>query len=375
MLVDMDCFFAQTEGTRDPSLKDKPVVVCVYSGRTEDSGAVSTANYAARKYGVKSGMPISLAKRKLEGMEAMFLPVDHVFYDEISGKVMNLLRRYADSFEQVSVDEAFLDVTKRTAGSYDNARELAQKMKDELKAQLRLTGSIGVGPNKVVAKIAADAHKPDGLTIVRTEQVEAFLFPLPVGRLIGVGAKTRDRMSALGISTIGELARYDLQKLIAAFGKTLGIYYHNASIGLDDQPVQDKDEAESVSRISTLKQNTRDLVLILGRTDQLCDEIHAEILQQKLAFKTVGIIAVMVDMSIHSRSKTLESPTDEKELLKITVRELLKKLLNETEIEVRRVGVKVSAFVRGKDKQKQLTSFFSSSEKEYRDLKKKGEAP
>lgn len=364
MLVDMDYFFAQAEETRNPSLKDKPVVVCVYSGRTEDSGAVSTANYVAREYGVKSGMPIFLAKRKLEGVEAVFLPVDHVFYDDVSGKVMNLLRSYADSFEQVGVDEAFLDVTKRTVGSYDSTRELAQKMKDELKAQLKLTCSIGIGPNKVIAKIAADAQKPDGMTVVRPEQVEVFLFPLPVERLIGVGAKTKNRMNALGINIIGELAKYDVQKLVSVFGKALGTYFHNASMGLDDQPVEEKSEVESVSRISTLKQNTRDLDLIFGRADQLCDEIHAEISQQKLAFKTVGIIAVMMDLSIHSRSKTLESPIDERESLKMAVKELFEKLLAETELEVRRVGVKVSGFVRGKNKQRQLTHFFSSSENE-----------
>jgi DNA polymerase IV (DinB-like DNA polymerase) len=357
MLVDLDYFFAQAEETRNPSIKYKPVVVCVYSGRSEDSGAVSTSNYIARQYGVKSGMPIFQAKKKLENTDAVFLPVDHAFYDEISDKVMDILRSYADSFEQAGVDEAYLDLSQKTNGSFENARELAQKIKDEMKARLMLTCSIGVGPNRLVAKIAADTQKPDGLTIIKPEQVETFLSPLPINRLIGVGTKTKEKMQTLRINTIGELARYDVQKLIAVFGKTLGTYFHNAASGINDTPVKERGEAESISRISTLKQDTRDLSLTLEKTNQLCNEIHEAVLQQKTTFKAVGIGAVMTDLSIYTRSKTLENATNDKEILKRAVKELLEKLLSETQLEVRRVGVRVSGFVRGQERQKQLTSF------------------
>ena len=265
MLVDLDYFFAQCEELRNPSLKDRPIVVCVYSGRTEDSGAVSTANYIAREYGVKSGIPIYLAKKRLENMNTVFLPVDYVFYEEISDEVMENLRSFADRFEQVGIDEAYLDVTQRTNGDFEEGRKLADNVKNEVLRQQKLTYSIGVGPNKLVAKTAADTKKPSGRTVVTPEQVTVFLAPLPVSRLIGVGVKTKERMQALGINTLFDLSNYDMQKLLAAFGKTLATYFHNASLGIDDNPVQERGKATSISRISTLKQDSRDLNFLLEK--------------------------------------------------------------------------------------------------------------
>lgn len=357
MLVDLDYFFAQCEELRNPSIKNKPVVVCVYSGRSQDSGAVSTANYIARKYGVKSGMPIFQAKKKLESVEAVFLPVDHVFYDQISEKVMNILRSHSDHFEQVGVDEAYLDVTHKASGNFAKASDLAQRVKDDLKAQLDLSCSVGIGPNKLVAKIAADTQKPDGLTVIPPEQVIAFLSPLPVGRLIGVGTKTKERMQTIGINIISDLAAYDAQKLMAIFGKTLGAYFHNAALGIDNEPVQLKGEAESISKIVTLKQDTRDLNRILEKTDQLCSEIHDTAQQQNTAYKTAGIILITTDLAVYSRSKTLENSTRDIIILKKVVKELFEKLLNETPLEARRVGVKISNFCTEETSQKQLSSF------------------
>ena len=185
MLADFDYFFAQCEELRNPQIKDKPIVVGVYSGRTEESGAVSTSNYIARKYGVKSGMPLFLAKRKLEGTEAVFFKVDHEYYDQISDRIMQIFRTYATSIEQVSVDEAYLDVTEQVEGSFEKARDYAQKIKTDVKAQVGISFSIGVGPNKLVAKIACDSQKPDGLTIIKPKETRLFLAPLEVDRLFG----------------------------------------------------------------------------------------------------------------------------------------------------------------------------------------------
>ena len=361
MLVDLDYFFAQCEERRNPSLRDKPVVVCVYSGRSEDSGAVSTANYIARKYGVTSGLPIYLAKKKLQERDAVFLPVDHEFYDEVSEEIMRILRRHADFFEQVGIDEAYLDVSQKVKGSFEEAKELANKIKEEVKTQQKLTCSIGIGPNKLVAKIAADTQKPNGLTIVKPGQVESFLSPLPVSRLVGVGRKTRQKMESLGIGTIGELAKYDVRRLIEVFGKKLGIYFHSAAIGVDDEPVQERGEVESISRISTLKEDTIDLKVILEKTNQLCDEVHTKLKQRGLSFKSVGIIVVMTDMTIRSRSKTLENPTNELRILKEAVQNLFEKFFNETELEARRVGIKVSNFAKEQEQQKTITNFLGLS--------------
>jgi DNA polymerase IV (DinB-like DNA polymerase) len=360
MLVDFDYFFAQCEELRNPSLKDKPVVVGVYSGRTEDSGAVSTANYVARKFGVKSGIALFLAKRRLEGTEAFFLPVDYEFYEQISDKIMNTLRGYADAFEQVGIDEAYLDVTAKTQGSFEAASVLAKKMKNEVKNQLGITFSVGVGPNKLVAKIAADNQKPDGLTLVKPEEAEGFLSPLPVNRLVGVGRKTTAKMEELGIKTIEDLAVYNVQRLVDFFGKNLGVYFHNAANGVDNEPVQETGEAESISRISTLKENTRDLNVLQEKCNQLIEDIHKELVQRNISFKQVGIIAIMTDLNVRSRSKTLETPTSDIEVLRQTVRELFEKFLSESEHEIRRVGVKVSQFSKKEREQKKLTSFFGT---------------
>ncbi|MFX0163459.1 MAG: DNA polymerase IV [Candidatus Hodarchaeota archaeon] len=357
MLVDLDYFFAQCEEIRNPSIKDKPVVVCVYSGRSEDSGAVSTANYIAREYGVKSGIPIYSAKKKLEDKDAVFLPVDHKFYSEISNKIMTILKSYADHFQQAGIDEAYLDVSQKVKGNFEEAKKLAQKIKKEIKTQQKLTCSIGIGPNKLIAKIAADVQKPDGLTIVKPEEVKTFLSPLPVKRLLGVGRKTVKKMENLGIETIGDLAKYDGQKLIKLFGKSSGSYFHNAAMGIDESPVQERGEAESISRIHTLKEDTRDLNVILEKADQLCEEVYERLVKQGLSFKTIGIIMITTDLNMRTRSKTLKNSTNDLETLKKTVKELFEKIINETTLEARRVGVKVSNFAKEKKRQKQITDF------------------
>ena len=361
MLVDLDYFYAQCEERRNPSIKGKPVVVCVYSGRTEDSGAVSTANYVARKYGVKSGIPISLAKQKLKDVDAVFLPVDKEFYREVSDKIMEILRSHGDSFEQVGIDEAYLDVTQRTKGNHQEAEKLAETIKDDVLTRQQLTCSIGVGPNKLVAKIAADIQKPDGLTLVRPEEVESFLSPLPVRRLVGVGKKTEKKLETLGVRTVGQLARLDVQRLIEVFGRKLGTYFHNASLGIDDEPVQERSEPESVSRISTLKEDTRDLAVILDEAYRLCDEVHSRLFQQGLVYRSVSIYVVAGDLSVHSRSKTFENPTSDPETFRKTVKELYEKFLSESDVEARRVGVKVSNLTKKEELQKQITNFFGSS--------------
>ncbi len=361
MLADFDYFFAQCEELRNPTIKDKPVVVGVYSGRTEDSGAVSTSNYVARKYGVKSGMPLFLAKRKLEGTDAVFFHVDHEYYEQISNRIMEIFRGYATNLEQVSVDEAYLDVTEQVEGSFEKAGEYAQKIKADVKRQVGISFTIGVGPNKLIAKIACDSQKPDGLTIIKPEEAEAFLAPLPVDRLLGVGKKTTTRMEQMGIKTISDLAKYDCQRLIEVFGKALGIYFHNAANAVDNEPVQEQGEAESISRIGTLKQDTRDLAFILQKTNELTEDIAQEVAEKGLSFKTVSIYMVLTDLSSKTRSITLEQLAKDKETILRNTRSLFEKFLGESTLEVRRVGVKVSGFSREEPRQKKLTSFFQTA--------------
>ncbi|KPV65264.1 MAG: DNA polymerase IV [Candidatus Bathyarchaeota archaeon BA1] len=358
MHVDLDYFFAQCEERENPILAGRPVVVCVYSGRGGDSGAVSTANYVARQYGVKSGIPIMRAKRILKDEEAVFLPVRHEFYEAVSRKTMDMLRRYASRFEQVGIDEVFLDVSDQVGGDFERARELAKEIKRSVLAEEKLTCSIGVGPNKLVAKMASGFQKPDGLTVVKPGEVEHFLSDMPIGKLYGVGRKTEKVMRKLGIKTIGELSRHDVRKLVEVFGKTLGNYFHHASLGVDESPVQERGRAQSISRIVTLKQNTRDLNIILEEVYPLCDDVHSRAVEQGLSFRSISTIAVMRDLSIRTRSKTLESPTSELDVIRRTAKELFEQLLDEEqELEVRRAGVKVSSLAQFQKRQTYLTDF------------------
>ncbi len=359
MLVDLDYFFAQAEELRNPTLCGKPVIIGVYSGRTDESGAVSTANYEARKFGVKSGMPLFLARRKLVGIDAVFLPVDHDYYEQVSSKLMMIFRSYADVLEQVSIDEAYLDVTLRVHGSFERAKSLAEQMKADVKHQVGVTFSVGVGPNKLVAKVACDSQKPDGLTVVYPDEVEAFLNPLPVDRLMGVGIKTCLKMNELGITTIRDLAKFDVQQLMTIFGKTLGVYFHNAANGIDDEPVLEAGEAESISRIATLKQDSTDLQFILEKTNTLATEVHDEVMKKGLNFRQIGIIMILTDLTTRSRMQTLEQPTKNLEVLKKSVQNLLSKYLETADKPIRRIGVKVSQLTKEESQQKPLETFFT----------------
>ncbi len=360
MLVDLDYFFAQAEEVRNPSIRDKPVVVCVYSGRTADSGAVSTANYLARKYGVKSGMPIFMAKSKLESVDSIFLPVDHEYYDAVSDRIMVLLRRYTDVFEQVGIDEAYLDVSHRVDEDFAKGELLAQQIKREITRTEHLTCSVGIGPNKLVAKIAADIRKPDGLTVVKPEQMREFLAPLPIGSLLGVGKKTEKRMLSLGIRTVGDLSRFDVQTLSSVFGKNGAAYFHNASMGIDEEPVKEAGETESISRIATLKENTRDLQVVVDKAYALCADVHSDVLKRGLVFRSVTVLAVMADMSVRNKSLSLGGGTSDIGVFKSTVKDLLSKLLKESDQPIRRVGVKIAQLSKTEVAQERLTKFLET---------------
>ncbi len=356
MLLDLDYFYAQCEERRNPALRGKAVVVGVYSGRTAESGAVATANYLARASGVKSGMPLSLARAKLRGRDAVFLPMDRDYYRSVSDSAMRILRDHADTLEQVSIDEAYLDVSLSSGGSFEAAEAMAREIKYRIRAQERLTCSIGIGPNKLIAKIAADRAKPDGLTVVRPEEVTTFLSPLPVGSIPGVGAKTEERMNVMGITTIADLAAYDPQLLIRGFGRKLGAYFHSAALGEYGEPVAGRGEPDSISRIATLKENTRDPQALKGMVERLCREVHGRAVSGGYAFRSIGLIVILEDLAIHSRSRTLESPTADLQVLIRTAGDLVDKFLSESDQRVRRLGVRVSGLDRQKA-QTQLSSF------------------
>ncbi len=356
--VDFDYFFAQCEELRKPELKTKPVVVCVFSDRGGDSGAVATANYQARRYGVKSGMPIKFAKRRLEEVpDAVFLPTDFEYYSGISESTMKIIREYADVFEYVGRDEAYLDVTKRSEGDFAKAFHLAQQLKNAIRSSVKLSSTIGVSSNKLVSKIASDFKKPDGLTVVEPEKIEAFLDPLPIKSIPGVGKKSEERFHEMGLQTISELKKLDVFTLNGLFGRKIGTYIYNAARGVDEYPVSPRGDPIQYSRIITLKQDTKDFEFLSKDLEQLCTEIHDAIVKDNLVFRSVGIQFVQEDLSNKTKSKTLKNPTSSREELKKTALQLLRELLEDQRLLVRRLGVKVSEFTEVSG-QVDITNFF-----------------
>lgn len=337
MHIDFDSFYASVEENRNPQIKGKPIVICMFSGRTHDSGAVATANYLARESGVKAGMPISQAKTMAK--DAVFLPADLEYYRSVSDEIMDALRAYADKFEQRSIDEAYMDISNKV---YEEAEILAARIKKEIKDNFGITCSIGIAPNKLIAKMSSRYKKPDGLTIVKPEDVKGFISPMAVDKIHGVGNVTVAVLSDMDVETIEELSRIELQTLIERFGETKGEFLYNAARGIDESPVEEL-ERRQYSRIGTLKENTRDTNAIMELENNLIDALHEKLIKNKIWFKTVSIIAITADLQLHTRSKTLLAETNRIDAIKENCIELMKEFLKENSSMLRRCGVRVSS--------------------------------
>ncbi len=337
--IDMDYFFAQCEERKRPELKGKPVVICVYSGRSDDSGAVSTSNYEARKLGVKAGIPIFRAKKFAP--DAVFLPVNMELYRSVSDEVMEILKAHCSTLEQESVDEAFCEVTGKVS-DFDEAKSLAAEIKDEIKQKVGLTCSVGVASNKLIAKIASDFQKPDGLTVVKPDEVTEFLSTLKITDLIGVGKKTGDMLNELGVNTIDELSKLSAEDLIREFGQAKGMWLKQASQGIDDSPVEVREGTEQIGRITTLKENTADLNIIFDVIDELSEDVYRKLEARKQSFKSVTFVAISTDLKTRTKTHMLEAPAKGLDAIKENARRLAKLFLNENPVTLRRVGVRVA---------------------------------
>jgi DNA polymerase IV (DinB-like DNA polymerase) len=346
--MDMDHFFTAVEERERPEYKGKPVVVGADPKEGKGRGVVSTSNYEARKAGVRSGMPISRAWKLCP--EAIYLPPNFPLYIKVSKEIMEIARKYADKFEQWGIDEAFLDVSARVK-DYAEAEALAKQIKREIKEKEHLTCSIGIGPNKLIAKIASDYQKPDGLTIVKEDEAKAFLAPLPARKLLWVGRKTEAKLKKMGINTIGDLARYDPTVLTEAFG-VMGTQMHLMARGIDQSEVEARTEVKSISHETTFEEDTDDAEAVLKALDTLAAEVYKEVIDQKLFFKTVTVKVRYENFETHTRSKTLAFITNRLQDLQKTARELLKAYLKHNR-KIRLIGVRVSSFVKG-EKQKTL---------------------
>jgi DNA polymerase IV (archaeal DinB-like DNA polymerase) len=360
--IDLDYFYAQVEEVLDPSLKAKPVLVCVFSGRTEDSGVVATANYRARELGIKSGIPIATAKRKLQGIEAGIIKMQHEKYEAVSERVMELVEGNVDVLEQTGIDEWFFDITGESGGNFERAKVIGARIKNEVLRSEGLTCSVGLGQSKVVAKIASDFRKPDGLTVVPPESTISFLNPLPVVSLYGVGPKAAKVFEVMGVGTIGDLSRASAQDMEEKFGRRLGAYFLAASTGSDTESVTPRQAPTQLSRIVTLKQNTSDPEVAFEQLAGAVQDLHRRLGSRASSFRTISAMAILSDLTVKTKSKTFETPIKDLATMSETTKRLLAELSGTAGKEFRRVGIRVSDLA-SSENQSSLSQFFGQESK------------
>jgi len=290
-------------------------------------GVVATANYKAREYGIHSALPISTAwrlseKAKHEGKpEVVFLPGNHQLYSEISDKIMQIIRKYSEITEQASIDESYIDLSQY--GTFEKAEKICLEIKKAIKNQEKITASIGLGPNKLVAKIASDMQKPDGLTIIFPEKVEIFLEGLPIRKIPGIGPKTEQYFNKLKIYKVQDLKKYSQKDLEKKLGKWGGELYKKIR-GINDAPVQEEYEIKSIGEQETFFQDTLDFGLVADRVYKLCENIIQRLEKSDYQkFRTVCLTIRFADFDTKTRSHTLEKATGEVRVLKGEITKLL----------------------------------------------------
>lgn len=305
--LDMDAFYASIEILDNPALRGLPVVV----GGNSNRGVVCAASYEARKFGVHAALPILTARRLCP--QGVFLPVRMARYQEISRRIMEIFQGFTPLVEPLSLDEAFLDVTA-SRSLMGPAEDIAVQIRAQVKEAVGLTVSAGVGSSKLVAKIASDLNKPDGLTIVPSGEEEAFLAPLPIGRLWGVGRTTREALALIGVKTIGDLSRLPPTILTAKFGKA-GIMLHDSARGIDCRPVDPSQEAKSIGNEETFAEDLRDKRRIEQELLALCLKVGKRARSHGLVGRTITIKVKYRDFVQVTRSLTLPEPVaDDKSL-------------------------------------------------------------
>ncbi len=335
--LDMDSFYASVEVRENPGLQGKPVVVGADPKQGAGRGVVMTASYEARRFGIRSAMPITRAWHLCP--DAIFLPPRMQLYARVSGEIMASLRLLEFPLEQVSIDEAFLDI--RPVGSFASAEKLAAQIKAAIARENGLTCSIGIGPSKVVAKIASDYKKPDGLTVVAPPEVPGFLAPMPVRKIPGIGKKAEEELQKLGISTIGELAGTEVQILLARFGRS-AVGMHNIALGIDDSEVVERNGPRSVSRETTFEEDTIDPEILSATMEELVQDVFRNLIDEGLRFKTVTVKVRYQGFVTRTKAKSFPHYSDDIPTIRKAANLLLRDLISDKKI--RLLGLRLSGF-------------------------------
>ncbi|PKL69757.1 MAG: DNA polymerase IV [Methanomicrobiales archaeon HGW-Methanomicrobiales-1] len=335
--LDMDSFYASVEMQENPLLKGKPVVIGADPQHGTGRGVVSTCSYEARAFGVRSAMPISQAYVLCP--QAIYLPPHFPRYAKASEAVMAILRSHNFPFQQVSIDEAFLDISPLR--SFSTAADCAVRIKNEILVQLGLTCSIGIAPTKVVAKIASDVNKPDGLTLVKPETLYSFLAPMPVRKIPGVGSKSEAALFELGIRTIKDLVEYDTQELISRFGHS-ALSLQAITSSTDDDRVEERDGVKSVSRETTFSEDTSDEQVIVATIDALSQDVSRSLIDESLRCRTVTIKVRYTGFVTRTKARTLPHYTNDPKTIRLAAQLLLREMFDGRKI--RLLGIRLSSF-------------------------------
>jgi len=340
--VDMDAFYAAVEERENPALRGKPVVVGSEPKEGRGRGVVATSNYAARRYGIGSAMPISEAWRRCP--KAVYLRPRMRLYADVSRQIRAIFERFTDLVEPISIDEAFLDVTA-SERLYGDGPAIAGLIKDAIRKEERLTASIGCAESKFIAKIASDLDKPDGLVVVRPGEEAEFLAPLPIGRLWGAGPKALERFRRLGCATIGDAASLDRDVLVRTFGDSMGDRFHRLSRGVDDRPVVPDHIRKSLGKETTFGEDVADRRVVERTLLDLTEQVAALLRRKGLAGATVTVKLRWEGFETVTRQRTLESPVNTVEKIWPVARELLQNA-DRPRRRVRLVGVTLSTLDR-----------------------------
>jgi len=335
MHIDLDAFFVSVEQAERPELRGKPVVV---GGRPDQRGVAAAASYEARAFGLHSGMPLVTASRLCP--QAIFIEGNFPKYRHASEKFMKILADFSPFMEPMGLDEAYLDVTGFES-LYGSIRQMALAIKKRVKDEIGLTASVGTASGKVVAKVASELSKPDGLIEVPAGGERAFFAPLPIGKLPGIGKKTERLLRGLGIATIGELARMPLSTLKSHFGASGEVLQRFAS-GVDERKVEPPGEAKSISRETTFAQDTRNRPQLEATLRYLSERVGSELREQNKQARCVTLKLRYADFTTITRSLTLSQPFDADQTIFETGLGLLKKALSQDKRAVRLIGIGVS---------------------------------
>ena len=388
--LDMDAFFAQVEERENPQFKGKPVVVCTSTplsvhpsrdvvlipeewdsnknanhpervkrveGWSADPkggrgrGVVSTANYEARKFGIHSALPISQAYRLCPG--AIFLPPNFELYSIVSDNIMKIIQSFSEQVEQTSLDEAYIDITEKLRSTFsaiankrdqskvwEKARGIAEDMRRTIWEQEKLTCSCGVGPNKMIAKIACGVAKPNGVKVVRSKEAAAFVEPLDVEKIPGIGKKTAAILHLADIQLVADLKKlsvHDLEDLFGVRGKEM----YGRVRGIDEDSVVAAKEVKSIGKEITFEKDTRDPELLIQTFEQLAKQVASETLEQGLLFRQITVVCRFTGFETHTKSETLKKPFESETVLRKEAMKLFLRFLLEKQKPVRLIGVRV----------------------------------